>query len=51
MDTKLDCGVGVEGTVGGLGAVDMMDRGEEQASISRRPDTAHSPVLRDDYCK
>ena len=33
MDAKLDWEVDVEGT----GAVDMMDREEEGASISRRP--------------
>jgi hypothetical protein len=44
MVAKLDCEVDVEGAVG---AVDMMVRGEEGASISRRPClrpiTAHSP--------
>src|SRR6266699_494744 len=44
MDTKLDCEVDVEGAIG---AVDMMVRGEEGTSISRRPclrpNTAHSP--------
>ena len=34
MDAKLDCEVDVEGAVG---AADMMGRGEEAASISRRP--------------
>jgi hypothetical protein len=32
MDAKLDCEVNVEGMVG-VGAVDMMERGEERASI------------------
>src|SRR6266566_2751893 len=44
MDAKLDCEVDVEGAVG---AVDMMVRGEDGLSISRRPclrpNTAHSP--------
>jgi hypothetical protein len=49
MDAKLDCDVDVEGMVA-VGAVDMMERGEERASISRRPClrpstvTAHSPL-------
>ena len=36
MDAKLDCEVDVEGEVGAVGTVDMVVRGEEGASISRR---------------
>jgi hypothetical protein len=36
MDAKLACEVDVEGAIG---AVDMMDRGEGDISISRRPST------------
>jgi hypothetical protein len=42
MDTKLDWEVDVEGAVG---TVDMMDRGEEGGSISRRPCLYPQPRL------
>ena len=44
MDAKLDCDADVEGTVG-VGTVDMVERGEERASISRRPSLRPRTVI------